>query len=195
MLLMNGNLYIGKSWNLLRRVPESQNERRIWGAVYFLPMSKMHHAFSLEERKILLNQVEASCISVAHTMILGHQLPLLLGNRQHAKTLPLSAWASQHLVWPPSQRHDVSLGINAMTTIFKDVGVAARHCKLPSRKMLASVRGMEFSEKWSAYEHVIANLFQPNFAVPRPGCFEVKKFKVPSIAVNDILHGSINQAA
>lgn len=193
-LLTIGHLYIGKSRDLRRRVPESQSQRSNWGAVYFLPM-QLRHGFSPDERNALLSQLEASCISAAHTMILGHQLPLLLGNRQHAKTLPLSAWESRHLVWPPNQRHDVSLGINATTTIFKDVGVAARHCKLPSRKMLASVREMEFSEQWEARRHVLANPFRPGFISPVQEYSKVKTFNEPLVAANATPLWSTSQAA
>ncbi len=194
VLLINGHLYIGKSRNLRRRVPQSQNERSNWGAVYFLPM-QLCYGFSPDERKLLLSQLEASCIAAAHTMIFGHQLPMLLGNRQHARILPLSAWASQHLVWPPRQRHDVSLGINALRTIFKDAGVAARHCKLPSRKMLASVRDMEFSEQWEAHRRVLANPFRPVFHSPVQEYSKVKTFNEPLVAANATPIWSTSQAA
>lgn len=182
-LLAIGHLYIGKSRDLRRRVPESQNQRSNWGAVYFMPMCTCH-GFSRDEGEILLSQFEASCIGAAHTLIFGHQLPMLLGNRQHAKTLPLSACTSQHLVGPPNQRHDVSLGINVATAIFKDAGMAAGHCKLPSRKMLASVRDMEFSEQWEARRHVLANPFRPDFHSPVQGYSKVKTFNEPLVAAN-----------
>lgn len=193
-LLINGHLYIGKSRNLRRRVPESQNERRNWGAVYFLPM-QVCQSFSPDEMRLLLSQLEASCIAAAHTIILGHQLPLLLGNRQHAKTLPLSALDARHLLWPPSQRYDVSLGINVATAIFKDAGMAARHCKLPTWKMLASVREMEFSEQWEARRHVLANPFRPDFRSPVQEYSKVKTFNEPLVAANATPLWGSSQAA
>ena len=195
-LLNVGHLYIGRSRDLRRRVPASQNERSNWGAVYFLPLGSKGHSYSQDERKILLSQLEASCIAAAHTMIRGHQLPLLLGNKQHARTLPMSAWDTRHLVWPPNQRHDVSLGINVMTTIFENAGVAARYCKLPSRKMITSVRAMEFSEMAQAYTYCLENPFRPTFSTSaQEECSLVKVFNQPLAAANTTPRVKTEQAA
>ena len=194
-LLAMGHLYIGQSRDLRRRVPESQHQWSNWGAVYFLPMGSKGHSLSHDERKILMSQLEASCIGAAHTMIFGHQLPIRFGNRQHAKTLPFSALDARHLVWPPSQRHDVSLGINVARAIFKDAGMAARYCKLPSRKILASVQGMDFSKQWEARRHVLANPFRPDFNSPVQGYSKVKTFNEPLIAANATPLWSTSQAA
>lgn len=177
-------------------MPESQHRWSNWGAVYFLPMGRKGHSLSHDERKILLSQLEASCIGAAHTMIFGHQLPMLLGNRQHAKILPLSVWKSRHLVWPPSQRYDVSLGINVVTEIFKDAGMAARHCKLPSQKVIASVRAMDFAEMAQAYTYCLEKPFRPAFSTStQERCFQVKAFRQPSAAANATPLWSTSQAA
>lgn len=108
----------------------------------------------------------------------------------------MSAWDTRHLVWPPNQRHDVSLGINVMTTIFENAGVAARYCKLPSRKMITSVRAMEFSEMAQAYTYCLENPFRPTFSTSaQEECSLVKVFNQPLAAANTTPRVKTEQAA
>ncbi|AWI86778.1 hypothetical protein CEW88_23280 (plasmid) [Alloyangia pacifica] len=173
-----GYLYVGYSFDLHRRVPESQNEQGNWGTVYYLPMSP-YHDLNRKEQGRLLRRLEKMCISALHTMTWGHQFPLLLTNKDHAKSLPWQAWA-------PYKPGEMTLGIDVAKKILKNAGVPSRYCKLPPQEKIQSLRNRDLTALIEASEFRRLNPFRPEFKPSSKAFSLVKSFRMHPAAANTV---------